>query len=162
MTRTLVTLAALLVAVAPCGAKEFSHPKTVLAGVWQIPFFYTPPEIPSGPVELRAVLHGDTVRVPFERLPEFGLGPRYAVSLEEPMLTDAPGSAIRVDLMVGGTSIRSATIAVESHPSASRLLSVEEDGSVVLWAEDGAGGLLPLDTAVTSSPVREALLLRAA
>jgi hypothetical protein len=150
MRRILAVSLVLLLVPWAAAADGFSHPREVLAGAWQIPFFYTP----------RATAEGESVRAPFEALPPLGAGPRYAAFVEEPLLARSPGSRIRVEVLVGDSVAATGAIDVRSRPSPSRVASVDEGGSVVLWAEDGAGGLVPLDTADASSPLREVLLLR--
>ncbi|MFH1680767.1 MAG: VCBS repeat-containing protein [Candidatus Eisenbacteria bacterium] len=156
----LASMAFLLPLAGPSAAGTFSHPNRVLAGVWQIPFFYPPAETLSLPATIRCSVGSDTAEAELVPLPRLGGGPRYGAFVEEPLLAQRPGTSIRVEVLLGDSTLESASVPVDSRPSPALLATADEESGVVLWAEDGAGGFSPLDTARASSPVREVLLLR--
>jgi hypothetical protein len=160
--KAIAVLCAALVHFAAASPAEatLSHPNRVVAGVWRLPFFYLPEEPIPLPASIRCVAGSVTAEVPLDSLPRLGGGPRYGAFVEEPLLAAKPGTKVRVEVLLGDSVVESASISVEARPSAARIVSIDEEGGIALWAEDGAGGLEPLERALAPSVVREVLLLR--
>ena len=163
MNRSLVTPILVAVAFLPGASSsggEVYHPSGVLAGTWRIPLFYQPAAPPADTPVVRIVAAGDTLDIPFRNLAAREERPRFGLFLEEPVLAQIPDGAIPIEIRTGDSAIYRGSIALERNLPDHRILTVEQEGEVVLWEGDGAGGLAPWDTASVREPVVEAILIR--
>ncbi len=154
-----ILVAAALLPGAPSSGGEVYHPSGVLAGTWRIPLFYQPAAPPAEAPEVRVVAGGDTLALPFRNLAVRRERPRFGLFLEEPVLAGISDGAIPIEVWAGDSAIYRGSIALERNLPDHRILTVEQEGEVVLWEGDGAGGLAPWDTVATGEPVVEAFLI---
>lgn len=137
---------------------ELSLPSEVLAGVWELPVFYSPAAAPAAPPVLVVLAGGDTLRAVLDSLPRLAGGPRYGAFVDDLLLADLPSGEITVNLVVADTVAERATIPIRMRLEGRRVLSIGSEGAV-LWEEDGAGGLVPWDTLTAEGGVEQGLLL---
>ena len=162
---SLLTLSVLLAvhsAVAgETGGVRIAHPDTVLAGSWPIPLFIQVDGDQEDSVRVSA-WRGNEDPSPFgvKALPGLSGERRYVAYLDDPLLAAVPGGSIAFSIFLGDSVALTGTIPVAADIATPSVVSVSEEGAVLLLEGDGCGNLAVTDTLPVEGGIEEALVMR--
>ena len=141
------------------GNVQVYHPESILAGAWNVPLFIHIEGHSGETVRLTAAWGDKTSPFPLKSLPAPPGNASYVAYLDDPLMMLTPGGTIDITLEIGGAAACTTQIPLVSQVQSPWLVTVGEEGRVVLWEGDGCGTLIATDTLPVDGGLEEALII---